>query len=225
MEFHTIKLGFVNVYVLKGDKTFLVDTGVKGQSQKIINELKKLNIKPEEIDYILLTHSHEDHIGSALELKQRTSAKIIMDAVEYQTYIQEIPAEIVPLNFFTKIMLSKIVVKLLSRNTNTTTTLCPDILLKDTFDLRPFGIEGKVLRVPGHTKGSLVVLIDNKNVILGDHLMAFGRRRPTKPMLAYNTQQIKTNIQALIDSGYDTFYLSHGAFYNKEVILKVLNTF
>ncbi len=50
-----------NKYLLMGNKTLLIDTGI-GKNTNIVNILKeKLNGK--NLDYILLTHSHLDHVG------------------------------------------------------------------------------------------------------------------------------------------------------------------
>ncbi|MDO8622673.1 MAG: MBL fold metallo-hydrolase [archaeon] len=51
------------VYVIKlKDKNILIDTSSKMNKSELINDLKKLNIIPSEINIILLTHGHFDHI-------------------------------------------------------------------------------------------------------------------------------------------------------------------
>lgn len=51
-------------YVLKLEKNILIDTSTKENANEFIEDLKKLKIKPEEIDIILLTHTHWDHNGN-----------------------------------------------------------------------------------------------------------------------------------------------------------------
>lgn len=54
-----------NVYLLRiGKKTILIDTGSKQIRTELIKDLNSLSIKPEEIEIILLTHSHYDHVGN-----------------------------------------------------------------------------------------------------------------------------------------------------------------
>lgn len=58
-------------------KTMLIDAGNNGDSTTIKNYLKKLNIK--NIDVLLATHPHEDHIGGMAEIvNSYTIGKIYM---------------------------------------------------------------------------------------------------------------------------------------------------
>ena len=51
------------VYVLKiNNKNILIDTGSKTARQELIEDLKQLNLAPEDITTIILTHNHYDHI-------------------------------------------------------------------------------------------------------------------------------------------------------------------
>jgi glyoxylase-like metal-dependent hydrolase (beta-lactamase superfamily II) len=42
----------------------LIDTSSKENSKQLIEELKKINIKPKDINIIILTHAHYDHTGN-----------------------------------------------------------------------------------------------------------------------------------------------------------------
>jgi len=51
------------VYLLKlNNKKILIDTSSKMARKELLQDLKKLKIKPKEINIILLTHNHYDHI-------------------------------------------------------------------------------------------------------------------------------------------------------------------
>lgn len=56
------------VYGIKGQKNYLVDSVFTFLAPKVLEELERENFIP---DYLLLTHSHYDHIGSAPVLKKR----------------------------------------------------------------------------------------------------------------------------------------------------------
>ncbi|PEJ40811.1 hypothetical protein COE80_03550 [Bacillus pseudomycoides] len=65
-----ISLGFSNIFLIRGDKTIIVDTGRPRNGKRILQTLKKRNISPADVSLILLTHGHFDHFGSARTLRQ-----------------------------------------------------------------------------------------------------------------------------------------------------------
>lgn len=46
------------------NKTIIIDTSTKENAEELLQNLKELKIKPEQIDIILITHTHFDHIGN-----------------------------------------------------------------------------------------------------------------------------------------------------------------
>lgn len=78
------------VYLLKLDKkNILIDTSSNENEEELIQDLKELNIKPENINTILLTHNHYDH-NENTNLFQ--NAKIITNQ-----NLNELPSEIKPI--------------------------------------------------------------------------------------------------------------------------------
>ena len=66
-------------YVLKGEKTAIVETGPTSSIPNLIAGLKELDVKPESVAYIALTHVHADHSGGAgTLLKTLPNAQIIV---------------------------------------------------------------------------------------------------------------------------------------------------
>lgn len=63
-----------NVILLKGEKNIIIDTGYYGFEKEIIKRLKEEGLKPENIDYVLNTHRHYDHISNNYLFK---NAKLI----------------------------------------------------------------------------------------------------------------------------------------------------
>lgn len=54
---------FVYVYLVIGDQICLVDTGVAGYPQPIVDALAALGRSVTDIDWVVNTHEHPDHIG------------------------------------------------------------------------------------------------------------------------------------------------------------------
>ena len=62
-------------YVIKlRNKNIIIDTSAKENEEELISDLNELNIPPENVDTIILTHNHWDHVGNNDIFK---SAKIL----------------------------------------------------------------------------------------------------------------------------------------------------
>jgi glyoxylase-like metal-dependent hydrolase (beta-lactamase superfamily II) len=83
----------VNVFLLRaGGKVALFDTGTGTAFQspgKLFEALASLGVKPEEVDFVLLTHMHPDHIGGLLREGQRAfpKAKLMVSKPELDSWL------------------------------------------------------------------------------------------------------------------------------------------
>jgi hydroxyacylglutathione hydrolase len=73
---------FVNVIVVFGETITLIDTGVKGSEEQIFNYIEEQGRSVSEIESVILSHSHPDHIGSAAQIKELTWCKILAHEAE-----------------------------------------------------------------------------------------------------------------------------------------------
>ena len=75
---HMLPVGPVNTYLLETpDGCALIDTGLPGSADKIIACIREAGKDVADIQHIVLTHAHPDHIGSFAALKKRTDAEAI----------------------------------------------------------------------------------------------------------------------------------------------------
>lgn len=69
---------FICSYLLLGGKKVLVDPGPAAAVPGLLEALDEAGVKPEEIDYIVLTHIHMDHAGGTGEaIKRMPHAAVI----------------------------------------------------------------------------------------------------------------------------------------------------
>jgi glyoxylase-like metal-dependent hydrolase (beta-lactamase superfamily II) len=66
--------GSSSVTLIESDKKIIVDTGLRIDRQEIIQGLDELDLNPKEIDFVVNTHPHGDHMGNN-------------DLFEYATYV------------------------------------------------------------------------------------------------------------------------------------------
>ena len=139
-----------NTYVV-GDKNtkkcIVVDPGAK--SEDIINKVKQKGLN---IEYIVLTHGHGDHITNVLKLKEMTNAKIVAHIDEKEILLDK------------KKNLS-------SQLYSYAIEFDADIYVKDNDTLKVGDMKLKFIHTPGHTPGSMCIKIDN-NMLTGDTLFA-----------------------------------------------------
>jgi hydroxyacylglutathione hydrolase len=88
---HTLPLGVANAFILKDQGTVLVDCGPPKKTDAFIKQLSTARIKPRDIQLIVITHGHWDHIGSAAQIKEITGAKILMHQKE-RKWLEELYA-------------------------------------------------------------------------------------------------------------------------------------
>ncbi len=60
----------------------LVDTGVGSSVDKILENVEKMGVDPQDLSKVLLTHCHIDHIGGVPEIKNRLGSKIYIHALD-----------------------------------------------------------------------------------------------------------------------------------------------
>lgn len=75
------------VYLVLGEEPVLIDTGFRGQADRIVAELAAIGLRPSDIAHIALTHHDVDHVGNAQALAAATGAKIWSSAQD-RPYIE-----------------------------------------------------------------------------------------------------------------------------------------
>lgn len=71
-----------NTYLIKGSKTILIDPGHLHLFDHVRVGLMNLNLTPEQIDLVIITHGHPDHLEAAALFKKPTL--ITMSLAEYE---------------------------------------------------------------------------------------------------------------------------------------------
>src|SRR3954462_853058 len=88
-------VGSVNVWLLRGDPLTLVDTGPREDAALAALEagLRREGLRVEDIELLLATHHHLDHVGLVATIQRRSGASVaVLDRVA--DYAARYPAEI-----------------------------------------------------------------------------------------------------------------------------------
>jgi len=221
-EIHKLPLGNCNCYLVKQQGMVLIDTGFPNQRENFCRMMEALSLAPKDISLILLTHGHWDHIGSAADLKKITGGRIAINHREkrcVENALKEFPSGI---------GIWGAVLALLMRVVSPMAQFPPcriDLALDDEdFSLRPFGIEGKVLHTPGHSSGSMSLLLDSGDAFVGDLAMSGLPMRigPGLPSVGEDVDTIKNSYRLLLDNGARMIHPAHGNSFSAAILKKNL---
>ena len=98
----------------------------------------------------------------------------------------------------------------------------PDILIDEDMDLSKFGVDGKVIHTPGHTPGSVSVILPNGEFIVGDLVMQGMLRfwQPNYPLFADNMFQLKESIKLILRKNPAKIFCTHGGPFSPKTVLR-----
>ena len=208
MEIIKIKLSVSNAYLIKDRRSILVDTGSSNEADKILSEVKRAGVNEKDISLILHTHGHVDHAGSTAELKRRLGVPVAVHAEDAFMLKTGTNGTVNPINFSAAIY-KQLLVKPFEPSQ-------PDLEIDKEMTLKEFGVNARVVFTPGHTKGSLSILLGNKEAIIGDVMMGGfmgGNLFPARPMVHYffeNFSEVRSSIKKVIEYKPSKLYVGHG---------------
>ncbi len=204
--------GMLNAFlVTHGTDAVLIDTGLPDSAPKIARALARRNMGLGNLRLIVLTHGHIDHAGSAKAVADLSGAPVLAH-VDEMPYLTGTPPLLRPSGLFGRFF------KQTGLINQPFPRVTPDIQMDgDDMDLSDFGLPARVLRTPGHTPGSISVLMDDGRVFAGD-LAASGialgglilRGRPKSPPFEEDRAAVATSLDRLISLGGREFLLGHG---------------
>jgi hydroxyacylglutathione hydrolase len=178
-----------NVYLIKDTlKTVLIDTGIYQSFDHIRGELAKLDLRPEDVDLVINTHEHYDHIGgnpyfskTALIAASRNAASKIRSEDEYVTHMK----------------------------VNSQQSGEVHLSLEGGMQLITGEYRFKILHTPGHTSGSICIYEPFQRFIFtGDTLVA---GQYLTPMLESGSAgDFLDSIENLMSLKIDEAYPGHG---------------
>lgn len=209
-----VKCGSVNCFVIEGSLgAVLVDTGVEKYREYLLDKVKQYNIK-----LIILTHGHLDHISNAKFLADYFKAKIAMNKEDIALIKDNNKREIYS-NGLLGYILKK--VSLVSMKKTKIEEFEPDIYLEDNDDLSEYGIEGKIISLKGHTKGSIGLIINQNQAIVGDTLIDI--IKPAKGVLAENFADLNKSLLKLKKFKIEKAYVGHGKEISGKKLAKIFD--
>ena len=200
-EVTRIKGGTDNCYIVSEDgKAVLIDTASAASFDKVITECDKYEMK-----LIILTHVHFDHAENAAILSKRYEVPVAFCKLDEELFESFDKQPIKPKGIVGRVVLG-LSLKVL-RNTKITR---PEkvVYLTDGDDISSYGINAKIISLPGHTKGSIGVDVEWEHLFVGDELDNWVK--PGVGHLYNDLDAIEKSAEKIRALGSRTIYYGHG---------------
>jgi len=201
----SLTISGVNLYVVeRNGKTIMIDSGNPGDEEVVEQLLASEGIEPSSIDYLILTHGHVDHAGTAKYLQSTYGVKIIASRHDAHMFTQGKRDSTCPTRFSARI------IKKMKEDIYYPPFQI-DLEVDEAFDLAELGIDGKIIPVPGHTPGSFAVVMDHK-IFVGDLISGkpFKPNYPSTHFFMCDLEDNRADIKELLKIEHlDEWYLGH----------------
>ncbi len=210
------RMGMVNCYLIETAFGYvLIDTGGSNARDELQRELESAGCIPGSLRLILLTHGDFDHIGNAAYLHATFRARIAMHRDDAGMAERG--------DMFVNRKKPNILIRtLLPRFTGfgAAERFTPDLFLGDGDDLSQYGLEAKVISLPGHSRGSIGILTTSGELFCGDLLE--NTKGPGLNSLMDDSAAANASLARLESLNIETVYPGHGKPFAKKSLSKVM---
>lgn len=208
------KLGTVNCFLLKTKSGFvLIDTGGTNNRLKLEEALGKAGCTPGHLLLIILTHGDFDHIGNAAYLRQKYVSKIAMHPDDF--------GMIAFGDMFWNRTKPNILIKLVAGSLfklSVSDRVKPDLALTEGHDLSSYGLNAKIVHLPGHSKGSIGLITSSGDLFCGD--LFENTKGPALNSIMDDMETALLSVEKLKNMKVKTVYPGHGRKFSLEQYLQ-----
>lgn len=184
----------------------LVDTGLPFFQDRLVRAVQARGVDPAQIQTIILTHGHLDHIGCLAALKNLTGAEVICHSSLAPALGNGLYEEAVPRVLLWRI-LNRSVHKLLGQSL---VPVKPERVFDEKLDLDDHGLAGQLLHTPGHSPGSSSIILESGECLIGDLLRETSPGRIDTGLFFHDEREIYQSLHKIAASQATDIYLSHG---------------
>lgn len=199
-----LNLGTVNCYLIKENIGYiLIDTGCASNRADMVKVLSDAGCQMGDLKLIVLTHGDFDHTGNAAFLHKEFGAPVAMHAadagmIEWGNMFASRKQSNPLLNWLSATMFGF----------GKSNRIKPDLLVDEEFDLTAYGLEGQILHIPGHSAGSIGILIPGVGLICGD--LFENVKTPALNSIMDDLKEANASIEKLKAHKITNVYPGHG---------------
>ena len=192
-------------YVVFADKTFLLDAGRAGMGSTVIKMMESAGVSEKDLDFLVVSHGHEDHDGGLCEIAATTGARVKAHHI-YERLIrffpEQAPADVrkdfpascwhcfMPASFSDKHCVayhqgrSRLEVETIGDGAG---SMSDDV---------------QTFHVPGHSPDALAILVGSEAILVGDTVLPEITPIPTREAFGDQVREILPPAFSSTDSVY-----------------------
>ena len=225
VEIYPVTLGLDHCYLIKGKDTILIDGGAPNQVERFKQLIEQIPVEPEEIKLILLTHGHWDHIASTKDIQTITGAKVALHGNEKDWLEKGLTPMPPGVTLWGRIL--SWLVGFYARRVKIPVTQVDIVMNDDEWSLAEYGIPGTVIYTPGHSSGSVTILLETGEAFVGDLAMnAFPLRlSPGLPIFAEDMESVIASWKKLFNQTVKTIYPAHGEPFSADIMREAISKY
>jgi len=149
---------------------------------------------------------HVDHVQNTAYLKKALGVPVALHMQDLDL-IKDNAAEPLHYQGFLGMVVAEVSEK--SYESDRIPEFSPEFFLKEGDRLKDYGINARIMELPGHTKGSIGIDIDGKSVIVGDALM--NMFYPGLSMVYWDRGEMIKSAEKISALGARKVYFGHGS--------------
>ncbi|MBQ7064928.1 MAG: MBL fold metallo-hydrolase [Firmicutes bacterium] len=148
-----LKYGNTNTFLIRGSEGYLlVDTDYAGTLPVFFKAIKECHVKLQDIQFVMATHYHPDHMGLIGELMRQGVKLLLVDVQAGRVHFSD--------KIFAKDKLPFVPV----REEEATVITCAE----SRAFLARLGIAGEMIHTPSHSEDSISLIMDDGDCLVGD---------------------------------------------------------
>lgn len=205
-------------FVRQGETVLAVDGGGELNADAYRKACEENGIDCKKIKLIILTHGHVDHFVNLGAVKELTGAPLLCHKKAERDVREGLEPRVFGRNKVGKAVLE--IQKKMGNPISFIPKVEPDILIEGEYDLKPWGVDGRLIETPGHSADSISVVLDSGDVIVGDLIAAPPHGEVCLAFLS-DTENVNEVLYESVNkvlSGARMIYSGHGGPYTPEEV-------
>ncbi|GAA3776584.1 MBL fold metallo-hydrolase [Plantactinospora mayteni] len=205
-QLYLLTLGTYQSYLWDDDgSATLIDTGAPGSGPAIADALRQVGLDTTAVDRLVLTHFHDDHMGSAAEVVRWGGMTVVAHASDAPVIRGEQAGQ--PPHFTEA---ERVLHEQVAAGLESAPPVRVDVTVVDG-DILEFGGGATVVSTPGHTDGSIALYLKRHRILFTGDVAAHHEGSVIPGVFNTDRDRVFASFRRLSELDADVVCFGHGA--------------